>query len=159
MTREVRRNTTVPPLHRRSPRIREIALRNFRGVQVLDLPGVWGGKPHALFFHPFRRRIQPLKDERGTSESRRKQRGCGGKAIPPRTLKQSYNARGWESANRPGRLGRLGRLGQLGHRAQHDLAREVREKHHRSNATFPDSEDVFQNHFPAICRHDGLLLI
>ncbi|MBO5723292.1 MAG: hypothetical protein J6S58_00540, partial [Lentisphaeria bacterium] len=54
---------------------------------------------------------------------------CGGKAIPPRTLKQSYNARGWGSANRPGRLG------HPGHRAQHDLAREAGEKHHRSTVT------------------------
>ncbi|MBO5725110.1 MAG: hypothetical protein J6S58_09810, partial [Lentisphaeria bacterium] len=32
-----------------SPRIREIALSNFREVQVLDLPGVWGGEPHVLY--------------------------------------------------------------------------------------------------------------
>ena len=124
---------TVQPLHRWPPRIREIASRNFHEVQVIDLPGVWGGETHALFFHQSRRRFQPPKDERGTSESRRKQRGCGGKAIPPRSLKQSYNARGWGNANRPGRPGRLGRLGHPGHRALPDLLREVREKHHRSN--------------------------
>ena len=132
MTREGE-NITVQPIRRWPPRIREIASRNFRVVQVLDLPGEWGGKPHVLY-STGGGSIRCRTSEGGARAAGSKG-GCGGKAIPPRTLKQSYNARGWGSANRPGRLGRLGRLGHPGHRALPDLLREVREKHHHSTVT------------------------
>ena len=65
--RSGKKPTTVPPEDWWSHSIREIAVSNFRVVQVSDLLRVWGGQPHALS----RRRFHPPKDERRRSESRR----------------------------------------------------------------------------------------
>ena len=132
-------------------------MSNFREVQVIDLPGEWGF-PTPVFFL---RHFHPPKDERGTSESRRKKNSrklyrdnTTGQNFPRTLLRQFERSR---------------HSGRFGQRALHAMMRKIRKifqkksPFHRYFSIFPAAIRssvprgvvfFFRSH-PRVVQHQG----